>query len=205
MGTASALASWLWAQTFVYCAINKNKGNENMTTAVQTQENESPWWLVLLGGIAAIIIGIMLWSNPLKVANVLVWAIGLYWLITGIIYLVSLIWDRRQWGWKLFGGIIGIFAGWFLIDAGAIERVASMGFAVVLVLAIQGIIMGIMGLIAAFQGGGWGAGILGVVSIFIGFLLLGNMWAAALVLPWVVGMFAIIGGIFAIVAAFRMR
>ena len=176
-----------------------------MTTAVQTQKNESPWWLVLIGGIAAIIIGIMLWNNPFRVANVLVWAIGLYWLITGIIYLVSLIWDRRQWGWKLFGGIIGIFAGWFLIDAGAIERLASMGFAVVLVLAIQGIIMGIMGLIAAFQGGGWGAGILGVVSIFIGFLLLGNMWAAALVLPWVVGMFAIIGGIFAIVAAFRMR
>ncbi len=176
-----------------------------MTTAVQTQKNDSPWWLVLIGGIAAIIIGIMLWNNPFRVANVLVWAIGLYWLITGIIYLVSLIWDRRQWGWKLFGGIIGIFAGWFLIDAGAIERVASMGFAVVLVLAIQGIIMGIMGLIAAFQGGGWGAGILGVVSIFIGFLLLGNMWAAALVLPWVIAMFAIIGGIFAIVAAFRMR
>ncbi len=177
-----------------------------MTTAVVAEEQQqSPWWLVLLGGIAAIFIGIMLWTNPLRVANVLVWAIGLYWLITGVIYLVSLIWDRRQWGWKLFGGIIGILAGWFLVDAGAIERVASMGFAIVLVLAIQGIIMGIMGLIAAFQGGGWGAGILGVVSIVIGFLLLGNMWAAALVLPWVISVFAIIGGIFAIVAAFRMR
>ena len=176
-----------------------------MTTAVAEQKEQTPWWLVLIGGIAAIFIGIMLWMNPLKMSNVLVWSIGLYWLITGVIYLVSLIWDRRQWGWKLFGGIVGILAGWFLIDAGAIERVAAMGFAVVLVLAIQGIIMGIMGLIAAFQGGGWGAGILGAISIFIGFLLLGNMWAAALVLPWVIAIFAIIGGIFAIVAAFKMR
>lgn len=169
------------------------------------EQNQTPWWLVLLGGIASIIIGIMLWNNPLRVANVLVWAIGLYWLITGVLYIVSLIWDRRQWGWKLFGGIIGIMAGWFLVDAGAIERVASFGFAVVLILAIQGIIMGIMGIIAAVQGGGWGAGILGAVSIVIGVLLLGNMWAATLVLPWVIGMFAIVGGIFSIFAALRMR
>jgi len=178
-----------------------------MTAAVeqQPQQNTTPWWLVLLGGIAAIFIGWMLIQNPFRMANVLIWSIGLYWLITGIIYLVSLIWDRTQWGWKLFGGIIGILAGWFLIDAGAVERLASFGLAVVLVLAIQGIIMGIMGLISAFQGGGWGAGILGALSIVIGLLLLGNMWAAAVVLPWVIGIFAIIGGIFMIVAAFRMR
>jgi len=176
-----------------------------MSAYVEEQQQESPWWLVLIGGIAAIIIGIMLWNNPLKVANVLVWAIGLYWLITGVIYLVSLFWDRRQWGWKLFGGIIGIMAGWFLIDAGAIERVASFGLAVVLILALQGIIMGITGLIAAVQGGGWGAGILGIVSIIIGILLLGNMYAATLVLPTVISIFAVVGGIFAIVAAFKMR
>lgn len=177
-----------------------------MTTAVAPQQdNHAPWWLTLLAGIAAIILGVMLWMNPLQVANVLVWAIGLYWLITGVIHLVSLFWDRRQWGWKLFGGILGVVAGWFLIDAGAIERLATMGFAIVLVLGIQGIIMGIMGLIAAFQGGGWGAGILGVISIVIGILLLGNMWAAAIVLPWVIGIFLIIGGIFAIVAAFKNR
>ncbi len=173
-------------------------------SAYAVQQNKTPWWLTLIGGIAAIILGIMLWSNPFQVSNVLVWAIGLYWLITGIYYLVSLIWDRRQWGWKIFGGIIGIIAGYWLIDAGAAQRLASMGFAIVLVLGIQGIIMGIMGLIAAFQGGGWGAGIMGVISIVIGILLLMNMVAAAVVLPWVIAIFLIIGGIFAIIGAFTM-
>jgi uncharacterized membrane protein HdeD (DUF308 family) len=174
-------------------------------SAYAVQKNQSPWWLTLIGGIAAIILGIMLWTNPLRVSNALVWFIGLYWLVTGVLYLVSMIWDRRQWGWKLFGGIIGIIAGWYLIDAGAAARLASMGFAIVLVLGIQGILMGIMGLIAAFQGGGWGAGILGVVSIVIGILLIMNMFAAAIVLPWVIAIFLIIGGIFAIISSFTMR
>ena len=177
-----------------------------MTTAVQEQpQNTTPWWLVLLGGIAAIIVGWLLIQNPFRMANILVWAIGLYWLITGIIYLVSLIWDRTQWGWKLFGGIVGILAGYFLVFSGEPGSTLAFGLAVILVLAIQGIIMGIMGLIAAFQGGGWGAGILGVISIIIGILLLGNMMAATIVLPWVIGIFLIIGGIFGIIGAFRMR
>ena len=176
-----------------------------MTAAVAEQENNTPWWLVLIGGIAAIIIGGLLIANPFKMASVLVWAIGLYWLITGVIYLVSLIWDRRQWGWKLFGGIVGILAGYFLVTSPPLESTVAFGLAVILILAIQGIIMGIMGLIAAFQGGGWGAGILGVISIIIGFILLANPMITAAMLPWVVGIFAIIGGIFAIFAAFRMR
>ena len=80
-----------------------------------------------------------------------------------------------------------------------------MGFAVILILGIQGIIMGIMGLIEAFRGGGWGAGIMGGLAIIIGLFLLGNIWAAALVLPWVIAIFLIIGGIFAIIMAFRLR
>ena len=49
------------------------------------------------------------------------------------------------------------------------------------------------------------AGILGVVSIVIGILLMMNMFAAAIVLPWVIAIFLIIGGIFAIISSFTMR
>jgi uncharacterized membrane protein HdeD (DUF308 family) len=55
------------------------------------------------------------------------------------------------------------------------------------------------------MGGGWGEGILGVLSIVLGALLLANVWATALAAPWVLGAFAVIGGIAAIVQAFRMR
>lgn len=174
-------------------------------TAAVAETNRREWWLILILGIAAIIVGGLMWANPFRMANILAWAIGLYWLISGIISLVRLFWDRRNWGWKLAFGIIGIIAGWYLIDAGSFERTAAMLGAVVLVLAIQGIIMGIMGLIEAFRGGGWGPGIMGGLALIIGIFLLGNIWAAAVVLPWVIAMFMIIGGIFAIIMAFRMR
>jgi len=46
---------------------------------------------------------------------------------------------------------------------------------------------------------------LGVLSIILGLFLLANLFWATLSLPFVVGIFAIIGGIFALVAAFQMK
>jgi uncharacterized membrane protein HdeD (DUF308 family) len=55
------------------------------------------------------------------------------------------------------------------------------------------------------KGAGWGAIVLGIANIIIGFLLTLNPLSGAIVLPFVFGIFAIAGGIAAIVAAFRMR
>lgn len=174
-------------------------------TAAVAQGSRREWWVPLVVGILAIIVGGLMLANPFRMANILAWAVGLYFLITGIVSLVRIFFDRHNWGWKLIFGIIGIIAGWYLIDAGSFERTAAFLGAVVLVLAIQGIIMGITGLIEAFRGGGWGPGIMGGLALIIGFFLLGNIWASALVLPWVIAMFMIIGGIFAIIMAFRLR
>ena len=54
-------------------------------------------------------------------------------------------------------------------------------------------------------GGGWGIGILGVLSIIFGLILLFNPVIGALILPYVLGIFGIIGGIAALVMAFRLR
>ncbi|MFO7663784.1 MAG: DUF308 domain-containing protein [Chloroflexota bacterium] len=81
----------------------------------------------------------------------------------------------------------------------------TLGLALVIILGIQGIIMGIVNLIEAFQGAGWGVGLLGVVNIILGIILLANTMIAVAILPWILGVFAIVGGIAAIVMAFRLR
>ena len=43
------------------------------------------------------------------------------------------------------------------------------------------------------------------ISFIIGILLLGSPLGYAAVLPWVIGIFAIGGGIFAVIMAFRLR
>ena len=80
-------------------------------TAVAAKPAQMPWWVVLLEGIAAIILGGLMWMNPLQTANALVFFIAIYWLVSGVISIVRIFFDRRRWGWNLFMGIIGILAG----------------------------------------------------------------------------------------------
>jgi uncharacterized membrane protein HdeD (DUF308 family) len=76
----------------------------------------------------------------------------------------------------------------------------------VVILGIQGIILGGASLVMAFRGGGWGTGVLGALSILLGLVLLLNpLFIGIAVLPFVLGAFALLGGILAIVAAFMMR
>jgi uncharacterized membrane protein HdeD (DUF308 family) len=178
-----------------------------MTTSAVAVDKPAhiPWWLVLLQGVLAVILALFLFANPFATARAIVWVIAWYWLITGVLTLLRLFVDRSHWGWKVFSGIIGILAGWVLLDAGAAERTLLFGWTIVILLGVQGIIMGIIQLIEAFRGGGWGPGVIGGLSILFGILLLSNSMAATVVLPWVIGVFMLVGGIFAIIMAFRLK
>jgi uncharacterized membrane protein HdeD (DUF308 family) len=175
-----------------------------MTTSEAMGRSTIPWWLVLIQGIAAIIIGILLLTNPAATTVVIIQVIGIYWLITGIFEIVAIFIDRSGWGWKLFSGIIGILAGIVIIQHPWWSAIL-VPTTLVLVMGIFGVIIGTINLIQAFRGGGLGIGILGAVSILIGLWLAFNPLAGALALPFVVGIFAIAGGISALIAAFRMR
>jgi uncharacterized membrane protein HdeD (DUF308 family) len=167
-------------------------------------ESKLPWWFLLIEGIVAIIVGILLLMNPYKMSVLLVQVLAIYWLIKGIVSIVSIFIDHSAWGWKLFIGIVGIIAGYVLIKH-PIGGTAVAAQAFVIVLGIQGIIIGIVELVQAFQGGGWGVGILGALTTIIGIWLLSNAWASARVLPWVLGILAIIAGIVAIIYAARFK
>jgi uncharacterized membrane protein HdeD (DUF308 family) len=65
--------------------------------------------------------------------------------------------------------------------------------------------MGFMSLFAGFKGGGWGAGIIGILLIVFGCLILANPVITTLVLPFILGVFGIIGGIAAIIGAFMIK
>ena len=69
----------------------------------------------------------------------------------------------------------------------------------------RGLIIGIINLIQAFHGGGWGIGILGALSIVFGIILLSNLFVSAVALPFVAGAFGVVGGIIAIVYAFKLK
>lgn len=177
-----------------------------MEDAVQFETRQNPWWLLLLGGILNIIVGILLLTMPGKTLIVLVWVLGLYWLIQGIFTIIGMFLDHSAWGWKLFIGILGIIAG-IMVMRHPIASALVVPSIVVLLLGIQGLIAGAVMLVMAFKGGGWGMGILGVLSIIFGIVLIlafGEL-GTVMVFIWVVGIFAVVGGIVQIVQAFRQR
>jgi uncharacterized membrane protein HdeD (DUF308 family) len=174
------------------------------TTAQQVEESGAPWWLYLIEGIALIILGLLFMTNTAATTVFAIQVLGIYWLIKGILSIVAIFIDSSQWGWKLLIGIIGILAGIIILQH-PLWSPLVVGSTLIIILGIQGLIIGVVEIIQAFQGAGWGSAILGVLSIIIGIWLLANIGAATLALPWAVGLLAIIGGIIAIVMAFRVK
>jgi uncharacterized membrane protein HdeD (DUF308 family) len=185
-----------------------------MTTAasaqVQTQTKQRPWWLTLISGILAALIGAtMLWGNFVTRVDLymfLVMFLGIWWMVQGIFDIVGIFVDHSMWGWKLFIGIVSIAAGYYIVSYPLISAVALPKI-FALVLGVWGLMYGIILLIMAFQGGGWGAGILGVLGIIFGLALMGSYYVRGmgLAMLWSASLFAFVGGIVMIFQAFKQR
>ena len=179
---------------------------ESLTSAnaVWVEVKPPPWWLVLIEAILLIVIGIFLLVNPYQTFVSMIWVLGIYWLVRGVFQLVSLFWDRRMWGWKIFAGILGLIAGWIVIQ-NPVTSAVVLGQFTVWMLAFIALFFGISDLVSAFKGAGWVKAVLGVVSIILAGLLMTNSMAATASLPWVIGVLAILAGLLLIFGAFRLR
>jgi len=181
-----------------------------MTTALETKTQQRPWWLTLLTGILALLIGgLMLWGTPkakLETYQGLIFILGVWWVVQGFFDIVSIFVDHTMWGWKLFMGVISIAAGSYILQHPLVSAIALPKI-FVLVMGIWGLMYGIILLIMAFSGGGWGAGILGALGIIFGIALMVNYTAPGmgLAMLWTAAVFGVIGGIVMIIQAFRQR
>ena len=175
-------------------------------TATTVEAAGFPWWVVLVEGIFALIFGLLLITAPGTMSLFLVTVLGFYWLIRGIFSIIEIFIPNTgtHWGWLLFMGILGIIAG-MVVLRNLVYATALVGTFVIVFLAVDGLIMGIIGLIRAFTGGGWGSGILGILTIIIAIFLFTNLLGAVLALPIFLGAFMIVGGIVAIFYSFRIR
>jgi uncharacterized membrane protein HdeD (DUF308 family) len=179
------------------------------STAVQTKP-QRPWWLTLIVGILAIVVGgLLLWGNlvtQLRTYFLLVEVLGIWWLIDGIFDIVNMFIDHRQWGWKLFIGIVSIIAGGYIL-AYPILVGLELPQLLVLILGIWGVVKGFVLFLMAFKGGGGAYAIVGVFAMFFGLVLIAayTVPGAGLFLVWVAAIAGVIGGCFLIYWAFRQR
>lgn len=178
-----------------------------MRTAVR-----KTWWIPLLQGIAAVIIGVLLLMNPATTLVGLAVFLGAYWLVGGIFDIIGAFTRRngdRHWFWSLLAGGISILAGGLLLSqplTGAVVIPVTLA----ILIGLGAIISGIFNIIWAIrarneiQGEGWLI-VWGVITIILGIWLLSTPLISAAALVFVAAIAAVIGGIGMIIFSFRMR
>jgi uncharacterized membrane protein HdeD (DUF308 family) len=163
------------------------------------------WWIFLLQGIAGIVLGLLLITEPGATTIVIATFLGFYWLIMGIFALVRVFVDQSvPWVWSLLIAIVGILAGLSVIKHPLLAAI-GVPTAIVLIIAVQGLVMGGLEVVSAFRGAGMGSFILGAIYMVISLLLLAKPVAAAIAVPLVFGVLLLVQGAALIALASRAR
>ena len=163
-----------------------------------------PWWVVLVEGIVLALLGLILLVAPGASLVFLVWLLGIYLFIAGIFRIIGIFSDSSYWGWKLAAGILCLIAGLAILSNPLWSTTLASTWLVILV-GFLVMLQGAAGLIVAFQGGGWGMGALSVLGILFGLFLVINPLIGVATLTLILALFMLIGGVGAVVQAFRMR
>ena len=163
-----------------------------------------PWWLILLWGILALIIGVLFLTTPVITTMILITFIGAFWLVGGLFSLGSLFVDKTNMVLKIFLAVINIIAGAVIMIYPLFSTVFILSFFVIFV-GFFACFIGCAHLFTAFKNKDAGNGVPGVISLIFGILLLTFPFVTAALLPFIAGGFCIIAGISGIITSFMAK
>lgn len=165
------------------------------------------WWLALIVGILAIILGIYLMVNFAAAYETLVFFVALYFIIGGVIYAFSAI-GQRNAGWPL-GLILGILM--LIMGILLLNHPLFTGWLVVLFSGIgilsQGCqtIVGAVALKQLQEKTWWLPLILGIVILIFGILVISNPIFSVILLTVLMSLGILIFGINSVMISMRLR
>ncbi|OPY37947.1 MAG: hypothetical protein A4E35_01002 [Methanoregula sp. PtaU1.Bin051] len=163
-----------------------------------------PWWLILLWGILALIIGVMFLTTPEITTVLLITFMGAFWLVGGLFSLASLFVDKTNRGWKIFLAIINIIAGAIIMIYPLFSTIFILSFFVIFI-GFFACFIGCAHLFTAFRNKDAGNGVLGVISLIFGILILVHPMLTVALLPYIAGGFCIVSGLSGIIASFMAK
>ena len=166
------------------------------------------WWIFLLRGIVALLVGLLALFVPGVTFASLVIFLGAYMFMDGILSIIAGISARkraREWKWYIVSGIFGV-----LIGVITFLNPFATAVALVYTAALWAIVVGVVEMVIAFRlrkeirGEGWYiAG--GILTIIFGILILANPATGALTLTMVFGIYAIIAAVMLMSLGFRLK
>jgi uncharacterized membrane protein HdeD (DUF308 family) len=186
------------------------KGGTSMIRAISKY-----WWVFSLRGIIAIVFGLAALLWPALTLGVMVLLFGFFALLEGLLTVVTSFGKGdEKGGWTLLlEGLVGLLVCVIVLLGTSIGSILwPKVAAVMLVYYIAGwaVLAGLFKIITAFRirrevKGEWILGLNGLVSILVGVILILRPEAGVLAVAWLIGILAVIVGIFQLLLGLKFR
>ena len=165
------------------------------------------WYWPVIRGVLAIILGILALAAPLSTVVALAIIVGIWLIVDGIVAIVDAIRQRGSgsMAFHIIVGAVDIIFGLLLL--------LWPGKTLVLMVYLAGIwavVLGVLEIIASIrsrkQNSGWIWGLItGAIAVIFGIVIAVQPGIGLVTLTWIVGIFAIVFGIFWIIFGFMIR
>jgi uncharacterized membrane protein HdeD (DUF308 family) len=166
------------------------------------------WWLVVLRGVLAILLGLAAFLWPGLTLLVLITMFGVYAIVDGVVAIVTGVKQAKnspRWWVFLLEGLVGIGAGVVALIWPGLATAILLG-----IIAGWAVITGIFEIAAAIRlrreiNNEWLLMLGGLLSIAFGVLLVLQPAAGSLTLIWMIGAYQLMFGVLLIALGFRLR
>jgi len=164
------------------------------------------WWIIFLRGLCAVLFGVLAFAWPGITLASLIFVFGFYAIFDGVMAVaIGANAGGKVWWQMVLIGLLSIGVG-----IGAFVWPALTALTLLALIAGWSIVRGIVEIMAAIRlraliENEWMLILGGACSILFGVLVAIRPGAGALAVLWIIGIYAIIYGIFAIALSFRLR
>jgi uncharacterized membrane protein HdeD (DUF308 family) len=165
------------------------------------------WWVFLVGGIAAVVFGLLAFAKPVAAWFVVATFFAASILVEGVFSVAGSIQHRDKDGWwiMLLIGVLGVLVGGYAL----LNPMVSMA-AFILLVAFQAIMLGVFLVMLGYKVRAvtereWILYLTGALSVLFGILIIANPGIGGLSVILMIASWAIVTGILKILFAFRVR
>ncbi len=172
---------------------------EDVTLVEMETVRDTAWWLLVLRGIFATLVGIafLLWPGLSLATAAVIFA--LFILVSGVVDIVTSIMSIRKsssWWLTMLLGVVQVAAGAYIAQRPGITLAV-----LILVIGFVLVVRGLFEFIAAFDFHGSMRALLivvGIITALAGVFVLRNPASGGLAFAWVIGLYGLIAGPIAI-------
>jgi uncharacterized membrane protein HdeD (DUF308 family) len=162
------------------------------------------WWVFLVQGILAILCGIATLAWPGLTLIILLWTIGIYFIVDAITSFASMF-KGDGWFWPLLGGLVSLAAG-----IATLARPGVTAIVLLIMIGIWALVKGITEIVTAIQlrkaiEGEFWLILSGLISALFGLFVIFRPGGGALAVLTLIAVFLIIKGLILVLLSFKVR